>query len=57
MKRKYMKPAAEVIVLHSRQHLLAGSGVSGEISGYSSSGSGFSQTDNSRGGDFTDDDQ
>ena len=42
MKRQYEKPAMRVVVLLQRQHLLT---VSGEISGYSKSGSGFSQDD------------
>ena len=40
MKKAYTKPAARVVALHARQQLLTGSG---EISGYSKSGSGFSQ--------------
>ena len=40
MKRQYMKPVTRVIVLKQQQLLLT---VSGEISGYSKSGSGFSQ--------------
>ena len=40
MKKTYMTPAARVVALHARQQLLT---VSGEISGYSKSGSGFSQ--------------
>ena len=40
MKKTYTKPAARVVALHARQQLLT---VSGEISGYSKSGSGFSQ--------------
>ena len=39
-KRQYEKPMMRVIVLEQRHHLL---GVSGEIPGYSKSGSGFSQ--------------
>ena len=35
-----MTPAARVVALHARQQLLT---VSGEISGYGKSGSGFSQ--------------
>ena len=40
MKKTYTKPALTVVALHVRQQLLT---VSGEISGYSQSGSGFSQ--------------
>ena len=40
MKKAYTKPTARVVALHARQQLLT---VSGEISGYSKSGSGFSQ--------------
>ena len=40
MKRQYMKPVTRVIVLKQQQLLLA---MSCEISGYSKSGSGFSQ--------------
>ena len=40
MKKAYTKPTAWVFALHARQQLLT---VSGEISGYSQSGSGFSQ--------------
>ncbi len=44
MKRHYEKPAMRVVALQQRHHLLAGSGgMRGEISGYSKSGSGFSQ--------------
>ena len=39
-KRQYKKPMMRVIALQQRHHLLT---VSGEISGYSKSGSGFSQ--------------
>ena len=42
MKKAYTKPTARVVALHERQQLLT---VSGEISGYSKSGSGFSQDD------------
>ena len=40
MKKTYTKPTATVVALHARQQLLT---VSGEISGYGKSGSGFSQ--------------
>ena len=40
MKKTYMTPTARVVALHARQQLLT---VSGEISGYGKSGSGFSQ--------------
>ena len=40
MKRQYMKPVTRVIALKQQQHLLA---VSGEISGYQKSNSGFTQ--------------
>ena len=40
MKKAYTKPTARMVALHARQQLLT---VSGEISGYSKSGSGFSQ--------------
>ena len=40
MKKAYTKPTARVVALHARQQLLT---VSGEISGYSMSSSGFSQ--------------
>ena len=39
-KRQYEKPATRVIALQQRHHLL---GMSGEISGYQKSSSGFSQ--------------
>ena len=39
-KRQYERPAMRVVALQQRQQLLT---VSGEISGYSKSGSGFSQ--------------
>ena len=39
-KRQYKKPMMRVIALQQRQQLLT---VSGEISGYGKSGSGFSQ--------------
>jgi len=39
-KRQYERPAMRVVAHQQRHHLL---GVSGEISGYSKSGSGFSQ--------------
>ena len=42
MKKTYTKPTVTVIALHARQQLLT---VSGEISGYGKSGSGFSQDD------------
>ena len=46
MKRHYEKPAMRVVALQQRHHLLQGSrGIKGEISGYSKSGSGFSQND------------
>jgi len=40
MKRQYMKPVTRVKVLKQQQHLLV---VSGEISGYQESSSGFTQ--------------
>ena len=41
-----MKPAVEVTVLQQQQYLLSGSeGLSGEISGYSKSDSGFTQSE------------
>ena len=40
MKKAYTKPTARVIALQQRHHLLT---VSGEISGYQKSSSGFSQ--------------
>ena len=40
MKRTYEKPTTKVIILQEREYLLS---LSGEISGYSKSGSGFSQ--------------
>lgn len=40
MKKAYTKPTARVVALPARQQLLT---VSGEIPGYSKSGSGFSQ--------------
>ena len=40
MKKAYTKPTVTVVALHARQQLLT---MSGEISGYSKSGSGFSQ--------------
>ena len=39
-KRQYERPAMRVVALQQRHHLL---GMSGEIPGYSKSGSGFSQ--------------
>ena len=42
MKKAYTKPTERVVALHARQQLLT---VSGEISGYGKSGSGFSQDD------------
>ena len=42
MKKAYMTPAARVVALHARQQLLT---MSGEISGYGESGSGFTQDD------------
>ena len=42
MKKTYTKPTARVVALHARQQMLT---VSGEISGYSKSASGFSQDD------------
>lgn len=44
MKKTYMTPTARVFALHARQQLLT---MSGEISGYSKSGSGFSQDESS----------
>ena len=41
-RKQYERPAMRVVVLQQRQHLLA---VSGEISGYSTSGGGFSQSE------------
>ena len=41
-----MTPAARVVALHARQQLLT---VSGEISGYGTSGSGFSQDEGGSG--------
>ncbi len=41
MKKAYTKPTARVVALHAQQMLT----VSGEISGYGKSGSGFSQDD------------
>ena len=41
-KRQYERPAMRVVALQQRQQLLT---VSGEISGYSKSGSGFSQNE------------
>ena len=41
-RKQYEKPAMRVVVLQQRQHLLQ---VSGEISGYSTSGGGFSQSE------------
>ena len=46
MKKTYTKPALTVVALHARQQLLT---VSGEISGYSKSGSGFSQDEGGSG--------
>ncbi|MBR3473264.1 MAG: hypothetical protein IKH22_11890 [Prevotella sp.] len=46
MRKKYMTPTARVFALHARQQLLT---VSGEISGYSKSGSGFSQDEGGSG--------
>ena len=43
MKKTYTKPTARVVALHARQQMLK---VSGEISGYSKSASGFSQDNN-----------
>ena len=43
MKKTYTKPTARVVALHARQQMLT---VSGEISGYSKSASGFSQDNN-----------
>ena len=40
MKKTYITPTVRVVALHARQQLLT---VSGEISGYGKSGSGFSQ--------------
>lgn len=42
MKRHYERPAMRVVALQQRHHLLT---VSGEISGYGKSSSGFSQDD------------
>ena len=42
MKKAYTKPAARVVALHARQQLLT---MSGEISGYGKSESGFSQNE------------
>lgn len=39
-KRQYDKPTMRVVILQQRHHLL---GMSGEISGYQKSSSGFSQ--------------
>ena len=44
MKKAYTKPTAMVFALHARQKLLT---MSGEISGYRKSGSGFSQEEGS----------
>ena len=52
MKRTYEKPTTKVIILQESEYLLSGSdGLSGEISGYGKSRSGFSQdeTPQSRG--------
>ena len=46
MKKTYMTPTARVVALHARQQLLT---VSGEISGYGTSGSGFSQDEGGSG--------
>ena len=40
MKKAYTKPTMRVVALQQRHHLL---GMSGEISGYQKSSSGFSQ--------------
>ncbi len=45
MKKAYTKPTARVVALHARQQLLT---MSGEISGYSKSESGFSQDEGGR---------
>jgi hypothetical protein len=42
MKRTYEKPSMRVVALQQQRHLLD---LSGEISGYSQSSSGFSQDD------------
>ena len=44
MKKAYTKPTVRVVALHVRQQMLT---VSGEISGYGQSGSGFSQDEGS----------
>ena len=46
MKKTYTKPTARVVALHARQQLLT---LSGEISGYGKSGSGFSQDEGGSG--------
>lgn len=46
MKKAYTKPTARVFALHARQQLLT---VSGEISGYGKSESGFSQDEGGSG--------
>ena len=46
MKRHYERPSMRVVALHARQQLLT---VSGEISGYGKSGSGFSQDEGGSG--------
>ena len=48
MKKAYTKPTERVVALHARQQLLM---VSGEISGYSKSGSGFSQDEGGSSGE------
>lgn len=50
MKKAYTKPTARVVALHARQQLLT---VSGEISGYGKSGSGFSQDEGGSSSTYT----
>ena len=49
MKKAYTKPTVRVVALHARQQLLT---VSGEISGYGKSGSGFSQDEGGSGSTY-----